>query len=595
MAFSAAADNHLFLPAQKYYVGNVVGFGGGERNRHNDVCHDFNGDGIGDVFFMRPCDESTYRLVILQGNPDGSFQPIREVEVIPCGANLPIVFDYDGNGLDDIMSLPVNSDYFYIGLNNGTDTWTSTGLLNSILVLTMNIQIDVVLAACDCDDDGVEEFAAGSGYYDQDIMQPTVILDYDSEYPTLITKYMVDTGGFVVWTDAGFGDFNGDGITDLMERSYYSDIRIHAGDGNCQFHLFDYIDTVLDGYAVIGDFNGDGIDDFVHSHEMLGCNPGFCAQVVYGNAAGLIEGPKIPTGEPSEPLYISLVADVNADGMDDIGIVQHADDGVGKFRVCLYFSEGESFSATCDTLLLQSSDGYLSAEREGYNVYGWDFNDDGYDDICYMSAPDTFSVLLNAGTVATELQAFDSHYDEDLGVVLEWRVTGANEGDSYIVSRSIDSDADAASSRLQKIAWISAESSENTYSTVDSDLSIICGMTARYVLSVEESPGRIRVLGESLQYIPSIPLVLQQNFPNPFNPATTIKYYLPENSTVLLEIFDVTGKRIAGLINETQEKGQYSIDWNGRDVNNNPVSSGTYFYRLTAGKKTISKKMVLLR
>jgi hypothetical protein len=90
-------------------------------------------------------------------------------------------------------------------------------------------------------------------------------------------------------------------------------------------------------------------------------------------------------------------------------------------------------------------------------------------------------------------------------------------------------------------------------------------------------------------------LMLNQNYPNPFNPATTIKYYVPEHCHVLLEIFNVSGKRVAILIDESQEKGQYSIDWNGQDQSGYPVSSGTYFYRLRAGKETIARKMVLLR
>jgi len=88
---------------------------------------------------------------------------------------------------------------------------------------------------------------------------------------------------------------------------------------------------------------------------------------------------------------------------------------------------------------------------------------------------------------------------------------------------------------------------------------------------------------------------LHQNHPNPFNPSTTITYYLPENCSVLLEIFDVSGRRLVTLISGSQEKGQYEVDWNGQDQNGNPVSSGTYFYRLKAGKEMISRKMVLLR
>lgn len=95
--------------------------------------------------------------------------------------------------------------------------------------------------------------------------------------------------------------------------------------------------------------------------------------------------------------------------------------------------------------------------------------------------------------------------------------------------------------------------------------------------------------------IPRIKTQLYQNHPNPFNPSTTIKYYLSENSYVSLEIFDVSGKRVATLVNESQDKGQYSLEWNGQDQNWDPVSSGIYIYRLKAGKISISKKMVLLR
>ena len=97
--------------------------------------------------------------------------------------------------------------------------------------------------------------------------------------------------------------------------------------------------------------------------------------------------------------------------------------------------------------------------------------------------------------------------------------------------------------------------------------------------------------------IPDGPKVctLYQNVPNPFNPLTTIKYYLPEESRVILEIYDVTGRRISRLVNERQNRGYYTKEWNGLDDKGNAVVSGLYFYRLIAGKETISRKMVLIR
>ena len=94
---------------------------------------------------------------------------------------------------------------------------------------------------------------------------------------------------------------------------------------------------------------------------------------------------------------------------------------------------------------------------------------------------------------------------------------------------------------------------------------------------------------------PATALALHQNRPNPFNPNTVIGYYVPEHCRVLLEVFDVTGRRVNVLVNETQAKGSYSVDWNGRETHGTASASGVYFYRLTAGKMTLSRKMILLR
>ena len=84
--------------------------------------------------------------------------------------------------------------------------------------------------------------------------------------------------------------------------------------------------------------------------------------------------------------------------------------------------------------------------------------------------------------------------------------------------------------------------------------------------------------------------LLMQNYPNPFNPSTTIRYVLNEDSKrVTLKIFDVKGRLIDVLVNETKDKGFYITRWNPN------VSAGIYLYQLTVGQKTVSKKMLLLK
>jgi hypothetical protein len=88
---------------------------------------------------------------------------------------------------------------------------------------------------------------------------------------------------------------------------------------------------------------------------------------------------------------------------------------------------------------------------------------------------------------------------------------------------------------------------------------------------------------------------LQGNYPNPFNPETTIRYSVKENSPVNIEIFNLKGQLVKRLVNETKAAGEHSVIWNGTDNNNNPVSSGVYFFKMRAGKYSSSKKMILMK
>ncbi|MCC7431465.1 SBBP repeat-containing protein [bacterium] len=88
---------------------------------------------------------------------------------------------------------------------------------------------------------------------------------------------------------------------------------------------------------------------------------------------------------------------------------------------------------------------------------------------------------------------------------------------------------------------------------------------------------------------------LEQNFPNPFNPNTTISYTLAKNNEVKLEVYNTNGELVRVLVSEKQNEGSHSSNWNGKDENGNVVSSGVYFYKLTAGNYTKTNQMILLK
>jgi len=97
--------------------------------------------------------------------------------------------------------------------------------------------------------------------------------------------------------------------------------------------------------------------------------------------------------------------------------------------------------------------------------------------------------------------------------------------------------------------------------------------------------------GESLASL-AIPeeYYLAQSFPNPFNARTTIKYQLPVESHVKLEVYNLLGRKVATLVNEQEKAGYRSVVWDASEV-----SSGLYFYKLIAGDYTETKRMMLVK
>ena len=88
---------------------------------------------------------------------------------------------------------------------------------------------------------------------------------------------------------------------------------------------------------------------------------------------------------------------------------------------------------------------------------------------------------------------------------------------------------------------------------------------------------------------------LRNNYPNPFNPSTTIKYQLPDAADVRLEIFNVVGQSVRTLVSEQRNAGRYEAQWDATNNNGQSLSSGIYFYRLQAGEFQEVKKMLLMK
>ena len=93
----------------------------------------------------------------------------------------------------------------------------------------------------------------------------------------------------------------------------------------------------------------------------------------------------------------------------------------------------------------------------------------------------------------------------------------------------------------------------------------------------------------------NIPAPSVSNFPNPFNPSTTIRFSIPQDSSVKLVVYNIRGQVVKTIVNDTLPKGSHSAFWNGVDDNGRAVSSGVYFYRLQTGNTLLTGKCLLLK
>ena len=88
---------------------------------------------------------------------------------------------------------------------------------------------------------------------------------------------------------------------------------------------------------------------------------------------------------------------------------------------------------------------------------------------------------------------------------------------------------------------------------------------------------------------------VQQNFPNPFNPTTTINYQLPKDSQIALVIYNMLGQEVKTLVNDNLDAGYYSVTWDGTDNSGKMIASGEYLYSITADDFNKNMKMVFLK
>lgn len=172
-------------------------------------------------------------------------------------------------------------------------------------------------------------------------------------------------------------------------------------------------------------------------------------------------------------------------------------------------------------------------------------------------------------------------------VEITWRLSRMDDGVRFSMLRKEEGAADFTA--------LAQNIEAHGLSFIYRDESAEPGLSYRYRVQYADAWGSHVLFETEAVAVPALPLTLNQNWPNPFNPSTTIFYYLPEAGPLRLDIFDIAGHRIACLVNGNKERGFHHVLWNGTGESGSPAATGVYIYRLTTGRETLSRKMVLVR
>jgi hypothetical protein len=194
--------------------------------------------------------------------------------------------------------------------------------------------------------------------------------------------------------------------------------------------------------------------------------------------------------------------------------------------------------------------------------------------------------LFTAPQVATLLQCFSATAAGG-AINVKWELSEYDEGDPFIVTRG---GAEVGENELRDIG-ISREGLSFGFTDYD----VTGGEEYVYRVDVVTEGERRTLFVTEKIVVPSTPLSLGQNSPNPFNPVTTIRYWLPEAGDVRIAVFDVAGRRVRTLVNGSRPAGENAVNWNGTTDIGAPAAAGIYFYTLEYGKEILTRKMVLLK
>ncbi len=556
---------------------------------------------------------------------------------LPALSNSSFIFgDYDNDGDLDILVTGDNIAQIY--RNDGNNIFTNInvgmiGISNSSSIFgdyDNDSDLDILLTGFDGNsrisklyrNDGNEVFTDinagligienGSvvfGDYDNDGDLDILLTGYDGS--SKISKIYKNTNGIfdtlnvslpgVNYSSATWGDYDNDGnldfiITGIPNNSGISISKIYRNSGNDTFTEIDAgLQGVSDGSVVFGDYDNDGDLDILLAGNS---GAGSISKIYRNNLNNANTLPTPPTslvatvisdttlnfrwnratdtnqpGAANRGLTYNLVVGTTPNGINNQSPMSNVTNGYRRI-----VQIGNANHDTTWTLKLTTGQTYYwGVQAIDNNFAGGAFAWDNTGIFLPVSLTN-FTATSKNGTV-----------------MLNWSTSTEQNNYGFEIERKTSPvsppyEGGDARGGWKKVGFVAGNGNSNeqqNYTFVDKN---IIGGKNIYRLKQIDNDGKVSHSKEvEINFLPTI-VQINQNFPNPFNPSTTINYQLPTNGFVTLKVYNILGEEVATLVNEEKEAGMYQVKFDG-----SKLSSGMYFYKLTAGKITEIKKMILLK
>ncbi len=536
---------------------------------------DYNNDGYQDLV-VTPWNDGCWTcrspIQFYKNDGSGSFSKGSSIlvdAILSCNGTAWGDYDNDGR-LDLIVTRYFNQkNMLFHNEGNGDFSLVSTG------PVVTDVASSAGCAWCDYDKDGWLDLFVSHGQNQNNALYHN---NGNGTFTKVTTGSIVNDGGDS--RGCAWGDYNNDGWQDLYVTNYGPQRNfLYRNEGSGLFTKITNVSPVNDLAYGTGctwvDYDNDGWLDLMATYNAAN------NRLYHNNQDGTFTLTNLAPSQEWGWSYEPAVADIDNNGWIDIFIPKRTVNGFESKNALFKNSNGIFTKITNDIVGQEGGSSDAGAFA--------DYNNDGLMDLFTTSGststptrnylyknitsnPGNYIVLklrgctLNRSAIGTRVYVVT-------GTKRQMReVSGGNSAQSMLWQHFGLSNAGIIDSII--INWGSGGTKVLTNVAVNQFLDVPDGNCPLGIISNE-----VPVRNE-----------LEQNYPNPFNPVTKIRYSLLKSMTVTLEIYDISGKLVKTIVNETQPGGHYEYEFDGTGM-----ASGIYIYKIATDKFTDMKKMILLK